>query len=140
MYEALQNNDTERVQEVLLEALEQVKFGRDNYGCPESNTDIEPPNLFIRAILDLNYLTYREFAWLLWKLEDIGANYTDSIQELSILRMQGPIQLGDEANKYADCKPINLVQFAGMSNIYASKVLGINNPKIALANIGIEEG
>ena len=40
----------------------------------------------------------------------------------------------------ADCKPINLVQFAGMSNIYASKVLGINNPKIALANIGIEEG
>ena len=105
MYEALQNNDTERVQEVLLEALEQVKFGRDNYGCPESNTDIEPPNLFIRAILDLNYLTYREFAWLLWKLEDIGANYTDSIQELSILRMQGPIQLGDEANKYADCNP-----------------------------------
>lgn len=109
MYEALQNNDTERVQEVLLEALEQVKFGRDNYGCPESNTDIEPPNLFIRAILDLNYLTYREFAWLLWKLEDIGANYTDSIQELSILRMQGPIQLGDEANKYADCKPIMIL-------------------------------
>lgn len=109
MYEALQNDDTERVQEVLLEALEQVKFGRDNYGCPESNTDIEPPNLFIRAILDLNYLTYREFAWLLWKLEDIGANYTDSIQELSILRMQGPIQLGDEANKYADCKPIMIL-------------------------------
>ena len=40
----------------------------------------------------------------------------------------------------ADCKPINLVQFAGMSDIYASKVLGINRPKIALANIGIEEG
>ena len=40
----------------------------------------------------------------------------------------------------ADCKPINLVQFAGMSNIYASKVLQINNPKVALANIGIEEG
>ena len=40
----------------------------------------------------------------------------------------------------ADCKPINLVQFAGMSNIYASKVLKINNPKVALANIGIEEG
>ena len=40
----------------------------------------------------------------------------------------------------ADCKPINLVQFAGMSNIYASRVLGINKPKVALANIGIEEG
>ena len=102
-------NDTEKVQEVLLEALEQVKFGRDNYGCPDSNTDIEPPTLFIRAILDLGYLTYREFAWLLWKLEDLGANYTDSLQELRKLRSQGPIQLGDEANKYADCKPIMIL-------------------------------
>ena len=109
MYEALQKNDTEKVQEVLLEALEQVKFGRDNYGCPDSNTDIEPPTLFIRAILDLSYLTYREFAWLLWKLEDLGANYTDSLQELRKLRSQGPIQLGDEANKYADCKPIMIL-------------------------------
>nr|WP_294669802.1 AAA family ATPase [uncultured Ruminococcus sp.] len=109
MYEALQKNDTEKVQEVLLEALEQVKFGRDNYGCPDSNTDIEPPTLFIRAILDLGYLTYREFAWLLWNLEDLGANYTDSLQELRKLRSQGPIQLGDEANKYADCKPIMIL-------------------------------
>lgn len=109
MYEALQKNDTEKVQEVLLEALEQVKFGRDNYGCPDSNTDIEPPTLFIRAILDLGYLTYREFAWLLWKLEDLGANYTDSLQELRKLRSQGSIQLGDEANKYADCKPIMIL-------------------------------
>ena len=109
MYEALQKNDTEKVQEVLLEALEQVKFGRDNYGCPDSDTDIEPPTLFIRAILDLGYLTYREFAWLLWKLEDLGANYTDSLQELCRLRSQGPIQLGDEANKYADCKPIMIL-------------------------------
>ncbi|MCI7814750.1 MAG: AAA family ATPase, partial [Robinsoniella sp.] len=109
MYEALQKNDTEKVQEVLLEALEQVKFGRDNYGCPDSNTDIEPPTLFIRAILDLGYLTYREFAWLLWKLEDLGANYTDSLQELRGLRSRGPIQLGDEANKYADCKPIMIL-------------------------------
>ena len=40
----------------------------------------------------------------------------------------------------ADCKPINLVEFAGMSNIYAKKVLGIENPRVALANVGLEEG
>ncbi len=40
----------------------------------------------------------------------------------------------------ADCKPRNLVDFAAMSNIYAKKVLCINNPKIGLANIGLEEG
>ena len=40
----------------------------------------------------------------------------------------------------ADCKPRNLVDFAAMSNIYAKKVLGLNNAKIGLANIGSEEG
>ncbi len=109
MYEALLRNDTDAVQEVLMEAMENVKFGRDNYGCPESNSDVEPPALFVRAIMDLGYLTYREFAWLLWKLEDLGANYTDSLKELRGLRSQGQIQLGEEANKYADCKPIMIL-------------------------------
>ena len=109
MYEALLADDTDKVQEVLMTAMETVKFGRDNYGCPDSNTDVEPPALFLRAILDLGYLTYREFAWLLWKLEDLGANYTDSVHELRGLRSQGPIQLGEEANKYADCKPIMIL-------------------------------
>ncbi len=40
----------------------------------------------------------------------------------------------------ADCKPKNLVEFAAMSNIYAKKVLDIKSPKVALANVGIEEG
>lgn len=40
----------------------------------------------------------------------------------------------------ADCKPRNLVEFAAMSNIYAKKVLGISNPRVALANVGLEEG
>ena len=40
----------------------------------------------------------------------------------------------------ADCKSRNLVEFAAMSNIYAKKVLNIDNPKVALANVGIEEG
>lgn len=40
----------------------------------------------------------------------------------------------------ADCKPKNLVEFAAMSDIYARKVLGNENPRLALANVGIEEG
>lgn len=40
----------------------------------------------------------------------------------------------------SDCKSRNLIDFAAMSNIYSKKVLGINNPKIGLANIGSEEG
>lgn len=109
MYEAITENNTDKIQEVLMNALETVKFGRHNYGCPESDSDVEPPSLYIRAIMDLGYLTYREFAFLLWKLEDVGGNYTDSLAELRELRNQGPITLSEEANRYADCKPIMIL-------------------------------
>lgn len=109
MYEAIKAENTAAVQDVLMNALETVKFGRDNYGCPESSSDVEPPSLYVRAILDMGYLTYREFAFLLWKLVDLGANYTDALSELKSLRSRGSIELGEEANKYADCKPIMIL-------------------------------
>lgn len=125
MYEALKRNDTVAVQEILMHALETVKFGRDNFGCPTSDSDVEPPALFIRATLDLGYLTYREFAFLLWKLEDIGANYTDALNELRGLRSKGSIDIGEEANKYADCKPIMiLVRWGFLSEDNTSSVGG----------------
>lgn len=40
----------------------------------------------------------------------------------------------------ADCKPKNLDEFAMMGSIYAQNILNIVNPKIALVNIGSEEG
>lgn len=106
MYQAVKNKKTDEIQAVLMDSLERTKFGRDNYGCPDSDSDIEPPALFIRASIDLGYLTYREFAYLLWKLEDLGANYTDSLRELRKMRSSGNIDIGDEAKKYTDCKPI----------------------------------
>lgn len=40
----------------------------------------------------------------------------------------------------ADCKPDVLYQFAILGSIYAASVMGIENPKIGLLNIGHEEG
>ncbi|MBO4353219.1 MAG: phosphate acyltransferase PlsX [Eggerthellaceae bacterium] len=39
----------------------------------------------------------------------------------------------------ADCKPEFLVQFAQMASAYAQVVLGIDNPRVGLLNIGEEE-
>ena len=39
----------------------------------------------------------------------------------------------------ADCKPEYLVQFARMGTVYAQKMLGIEDPRAALLNIGEEE-
>ena len=40
----------------------------------------------------------------------------------------------------ADCKPENLNQFALLGSLYAKHILGVDNPRVALINIGEEEG
>jgi phosphate acyltransferase len=40
----------------------------------------------------------------------------------------------------SDCKPEQLNQFAIMGSVYAQTILGIENPRVALLNIGEEEG
>ena len=40
----------------------------------------------------------------------------------------------------ADCKPLFLLQFGIMGSIYAEKLLGIKNPRVALLSNGEEEG
>jgi glycerol-3-phosphate acyltransferase PlsX len=40
----------------------------------------------------------------------------------------------------ADCKPEHLAQFAVLGSLYAQHILGIDQPKVGLVNIGEEEG
>jgi len=40
----------------------------------------------------------------------------------------------------SDCKPEQLNQFAIMGSVYAHNIIGIENPRVALLNIGEEEG
>ena len=51
---------------------------------------------------------------------------------------QGVLVLDVGAN--ADVKPSYLVQFAQMGSVYAERVMGVPNPRVALLNIGSEEG
>jgi len=38
-----------------------------------------------------------------------------------------------------DCKPINLVQYAIMGAVYAREILGYQNPRVGLLNVGTED-
>lgn len=105
-YQHILAKDTEGIVEDLMESLEDVTFGRNNFGCPDSDSNVEPPVVFVRAILDLGYLTYKEYAYLLWKLEDCGANYTDCLRTIRQFRINGWFDLDAEAQKYSDAKPI----------------------------------
>jgi glycerol-3-phosphate acyltransferase PlsX len=50
---------------------------------------------------------------------------------------QGVLVLDVGAN--ADVKPSYMVQFAQMGSVYAERVMGVRNPRVALLNIGGEE-
>jgi len=52
----------------------------------------------------------------------------------------GSIGVITDCGATSDAKPEYLAQYAQMGSLYAEKVLGINNPKVYLANIGVEEG
>ena len=39
----------------------------------------------------------------------------------------------------ADCKPVNLCHFALMGSIYYRELFGVENPRVALVNVGTEE-
>ncbi len=57
-----------------------------------------------------------------------------------IPRENGSLGLLLDAGINADCKPENLNQFATLGSLFAAHILGIENPKVGLVNIGEEEG
>lgn len=57
-----------------------------------------------------------------------------------IPKVQGGYGLILDVGLQADCKPENLLQNAILGSIYAQNILEIENPAVALINIGEEEG
>ena len=51
-------------------------------------------------------------------------------------RENGKLGVLLDAGINADCKPENLVQFATLGSLFAEHILGIENPKVGLINIG----
>ena len=78
----------------------------------------------------------------------VGAMYTVKTIE-GILRptIASPLPRADGGFNFlldvginADCKPEHLVQFAAMGALYVARVLGKDNPRVGLLNLGEEEG
>ena len=111
-YEAIKNDNIELINEVLIKSLDITVFGRNNYGAPSSDSDVEAPILCIRAILDLEYITKTEFAYLLYNLQDNGFTYTTVIHEINGNRQDKSkqIKLPADAEKYIDWKPITFLE------------------------------
>jgi len=84
-YNALENNDESKIVEILLETIETTVFGRNVCGC-STDSDIEPPCLFIRCALILKYLTRKEFGYIIYEMADNGADLFNVISKIVNMR------------------------------------------------------
>ena len=73
---------------------------------------------------------------MLGKIEGVSRPAIASIINLSHSRL--PALLLD-AGANADCRPPHLVQFAQLGNLYASRIFGMESPRIGLLSNGSEE-
>ncbi|GAC1590844.1 MAG: phosphate acyltransferase PlsX [Ginsengibacter sp.] len=55
-------------------------------------------------------------------------------------REDGSLGLLVDVGLNSDCKPENLLQFALLGSLYAEHILSIDRPRVALVNLGEEEG
>ena len=106
MYEAIVNDDIAERQSLLMDAVEDIIFGRNNGGCVSSDSDLDAPDLAIRCILDTGYCTSHEYAHMIWSINDTGKNYYQSLREVIRARSAGGITLNNDARQYTDWKPI----------------------------------
>lgn len=106
MYEAIISDDIVARQDLLMDAIEKIVFGKNNGGSPSSGSDIEAPDLVIRCIIDTGYCTSHEYAYLIWNLHDNGKKYYQSLPDILKARNSGGIILPAEAKNYSDWKPI----------------------------------
>src|SRR5215217_672326 len=75
----------------------------------------------------------------LYSLKPMEGVYRPTISTI-IPKENGKTGLLLDVGLNSDCKPEHLNQFAIMGAVYAQQILGIENPRVALLNIGEEEG
>ena len=101
---ALENDDEDAVFEEILKSIETKTFGRNALGVT-SDSDIEPPQLFIKCVLTLGYLKRQEFGYILEKLDRENANILNLLSLISINRLRDKTTY-TVSPTYGDAKPI----------------------------------
>lgn len=104
-YQALISKKKDVILKEIMASLETGTFGRNVPGIT-SDSDIEIPNVFVKAVLALGYLTREEYGFLFWKLNDFGESIFNVYADIGAHRIKSFIKTEDLPNKYTDIKQI----------------------------------
>lgn len=88
LFEAYTKKDYEQCRELLMQALENVTFGRNNEGCG-SDSDVEAPIVCVQASLVLDGITKSELAFLLDALHKKTKTLNEAYLDIRAYRTLG---------------------------------------------------
>ena len=109
----LQNDDKTQI-DIIMNAIFNNSFGRNNTAIKSSDSDVDAPKLFFKSMYDLGSITRKGLAYLLYVTHDLQIEYNDAISELNKSNdfdREIPIEV---ANKYGDVKFTVLLNSLGI--------------------------
>ena len=134
-YEGLLNGNDDAIFEEILLSLENNTFGRNVCGC-SSDTNIEPPQLFIRCALILGFLTRKEYGYILWRSAEFDEDIFGLLTLVSKNRNIGDLSYPDNPSGCDDAKPITALIKWGFLQAQAERING--QEKIEINNEVLE--
>lgn len=88
-YNAVNKKRQDDINETIMTAFETVTFGKNNDGCPGSNTRLEAPNILLIAALMLDGVTRQEYAGVLYEMLKNNAPIVTALVKIKMLRESG---------------------------------------------------
>ena len=85
-YDAVKKNNQDDINEAVMTAFETVTFGKNNDGCPGSNTRLEAPNILLISSLMLDGVSRQEFAGVLYEMLNNNAPIVTALVKIKMLR------------------------------------------------------
>ncbi len=113
-YNAYLQNDNKTQIDIIMNAIFNNSFGRNNTAIKSSDSDVDAPKLFLRSMYDLHSINRKGLAYLLYVTHDLQIEYNDAISELNKTNnvdREIPIEV---ANKYGDVKFTLLLHSLGI--------------------------
>ena len=104
-FEAYLRHDNDTQIDIIMQNIFNKKFGRYNTAIKASDSDVDPPKLFIKAMFDLGEISRRDLAYLLYVAHDKKVSYNDALTEFKSSVKDREINIPKEvSNKYSDVK------------------------------------
>lgn len=91
-YRYLSGNDDEKI-DIIFESLLNDTFGRNNNGIHGTDSDIEAPCIFLKAIKDLDGISSDEFTAMLYLMHNAGQTYEQTVQNIIDYRINHDLEI-----------------------------------------------